>query len=65
MQKFSTLQIFLPFFWLRLSHSTGDGEVGKWLKIALARVKFAVQSFGNYVKTLTPGGQISVVGVLI
>ena len=60
MQKLSTLQFFLQFFyWSELSHSTGDGEVGKWLKIALARVKFAAQSFGNYVRILTP------VGVLI
>ena len=67
MQKLSTLQFFLQFlYWSGLSHSTGDdGEVGKWLKIALARVKFAAQSFGNYVRTLTPGGQISAVGVLI
>ena len=61
MQKLSTLQFFLHFF--GLSHSTGDGEVGKWLKIALARVKFAAQSFGNYVRTLTPDGRVSVRGV--
>ena len=60
MQKLSTLQFFLQFFyWSELSHSTGDGEVGKWLKIALARVKFAAQSFGNYVRILTHGDQIS------